>query len=86
MIVMSVGYAGIFVFTVLTAITSPLMFDSGDTSRAWKAVIAALICPFFVAGNVALAWCGYGFRRRTLIPIGFALPFLYMAVFWLYFA
>ena len=86
MIVMSIGYVGIFVFSLMMAITSPMMFDSGETSRAWAAVIGALIFPFFVIGNVALAWCGYGFRRRTLIPVGFTLPFLYMVVFWMYFA
>jgi len=45
-----------------------------------------MVFPLFLAGNVATAWCGYSFRNRRLILVGFSLPVLYMTAFWFYFA
>ncbi len=82
MILMSVGYAGLFVFTLLAAVTSPMVFDSGDTSRNWAAFFGLLFSPLLVLLSLAVAWCGFGYRRPWLIPLGFALPVLYGVAFW----
>ncbi len=86
MILLSVGYAGLFVFSILGAITSPMVFDSGETPQLWHAFFALLFFPVCVVTSVTLSWCGFGFRRYLLIPLGCALPVIYGIVFWLSFS
>jgi hypothetical protein len=86
MVLLSVGYAGLLAFAILGAIVSPMMFDSGDTPRNWAAFGFALIFPVAVSLGAAVSWSGFGFRRYALIPIGVALPIVYMVVFWFSFS
>ena len=86
MILMSLRYIALFGFAVMVAVASPRLFDSGDAIRDWEAFFAAIFFPAVMAGNVALAWCGYSFQYAVLIPIGFLLPVLYMTAFWIYFS
>ncbi len=86
MIVLSVGYAGLFAFSILGAMVSPMVFDAGETPKAWHAFFAFLFFPVLVLISVALSWCGFGFRRYVLIPVGCALPVIYGIVFWLSFS
>jgi hypothetical protein len=86
MIVLSVGYAGLFAFAVMGALVSPMVFDSGETPRNWAAFFCFLFFPVLVLMSAAMGWCGFGFRRYRLIPLGFALPVIFGVVFWFSFS
>lgn len=86
MILLTVGYAGLFAFSVLGAITSPLVFDSGDTNRNWTAFVGFLLYPLFILGSLALAWIGFRRGRTAWIVTGFLLPIAYATVFWCVFS
>ncbi len=86
MIILTVGYVGLFAFAVFAAMMSPMVFDSGDTPRNWHAFFAFLFFPVLVLISIALGWCGFGYRRYRLIPLSFALPILYSISFWFSFS
>ncbi len=86
MIVLTVGYAALFCFALLAALVSPMVFDSGESTKTWSAFFAFLFFPVLVLLALALAWSGFGFRRYLLIPIGVALPIAYCLVFWFAFS
>jgi hypothetical protein len=86
MIVLTTGYAGLFAFSILAAIVSPMVFDSAHGPREWSAFFAFLFFPMLVLLSIGLSWYGYALYRYRLIPVGFALPILYGVVFWFSFS
>ena len=86
MTLLTAGYVGLFAVSVLAAITSPLVFDSGGTARNWSAFVAFIIYPFFILSCIALAWVGFRFRRTGWIATGFLLPIAYAVAFWFAFS
>jgi uncharacterized membrane protein YbjE (DUF340 family) len=86
MIVVSVGYAALFAFSLLLAMVSPFAFDSGDTPRNWNAFLAMISFPLVVIAGIVFGWCAYGFRRFIFIPVGFALPLVYLVIFFISFS
>ncbi len=86
MIILTTGYAGLFAFAVLSAVMSPLVFDSGQGAREWSAFFAFLFFPLFVLLGIGLSWYGFASYRYKMIPVGFALPLIYATVFWFTFS
>ncbi len=86
MILMSVIYTGVFAFSLLAALMSPMVFDSGDTPRNMSAFFAFLFFPLLILACVAFAWTGFGIRRYALIVPSFLLPAIYCIIFWFSFS
>ena len=86
MILVSIGYAALFAFSLLMALTSVFAFDSGDTPRNWHAFFAMASFPLVVIAGAAFGWCAYLYRHFAFIPVGFALPFVYLIIFWFSFS
>jgi hypothetical protein len=86
MILLSLGYAGLFAFSLLMAVMSPMVFDSGETTRNTAAFFTILFFPVLILIGGALGWRGFAVRRYGLIPVGFALPVIYAVVFWFSFS
>ncbi len=82
MILLSLGYLGLFVFSALMVITSPMVFDSGDNARNWSAFFEILLSPIVIVLATVISWYGFGARRYLLIPLGPVLPVIYGAIFW----
>jgi hypothetical protein len=82
MILLSIGYAGMFVLSALMVLTSPFVFDSGDNARNWSAFFMILLSPLVAILSTTMGWYGYARRRYGLIPLGLALPAIYVAIFW----
>ncbi len=82
LILLSLGYLTLFALSAMMVLTSPLVFDSGDTARNRSAFFQILLSPVVVVLATVISWYGFGARRYLMIPLGPVLPVIYGAIFW----